>query len=399
MRMYNSTGSVAHHNVDIWADTAPQDNYFASTFWPSGLAWLVTHGFEHYRYTGDKDVLQDMYPAMRDAAQFFVDFMTEYKGYMVTNPSSSPEHAYYVGNSTQEQVAITLGPTCDNSIIWELFGIILETHAVLGVNDKEFEDRLVHIRSKLPPLRVNSYGGIMEWIEDYNEVEPGHRHYSHLFGLYPGNQISSANSTFFDAAATSLQHRLSNGGGDTGWSRAWSISLAARLFNSTEVGNSLTHLLVNLTYPTSLVDTGPPSAFQLDGNYGGTAGISEALIQSHELVSDSDVDKVHHLGDLAKTMTVVRLLPALPKEWAKNGGGYAKGLRARGGFEFDIEWDEDGVLTGGTMKSFLGNTVYLVAGGQKIGNESTGRILGVEGENGLGKLSTKEGETYKLAVR
>ncbi|KAH8169707.1 alpha-L-fucosidase 2 [Sarocladium implicatum] len=398
-RMYNSTGSVAHHNVDVWADTAPQDNYFASTFWPSGLAWLVTHAYEHYRYTGDKEVLQEMYPAMRDAAQFYLDFMTEYKGYMVTNPSSSPEHAYFVKNSTEEQVAITLGPTCDNSIIWELFGIVLETHAVLGTDDKEFEKRVSDIRSKLPPLRVNSYGGIMEWIEDYKEVEPGHRHYSHLFGLYPGNQISSANSKFFDAAATSLGHRLSNGGGDTGWSRAWSISLAARLFNSTEVGNSLTHLLFNLTYPTSMLDTGPPSAFQLDGNYGGVAGISEALIQSHELVSDSDVSKVHYLGDVAQTMTVVRLLPALPKEWAKNGGGYAKGLRARGGFEFDLEWDEDGVLTGGKMKSFLGNTVYLMVGGQRIAEERDGKILGVDGSKGMGKLETRKGETYKLTAQ
>lgn len=392
--MYNSTGSVAHHNVDIWADTAPQDNYFASTFWPSGLAWLVTHSYEHYLYTGDEKILEEMYPAMHDAAQFYLDFMTEYKGYMVTNPSSSPEHAYFVGNST-DQVAITLGPTCDNSIIWELFGIVMESQSVLGIEDKEFKERITEVRGKLPPLRVNSYGGIREWIEDYKEVEPGHRHYSQLFGLFPGNQISSANRTFFDAAAASLDHRLSNGGGDTGWSRAWTISLAARLFNSTEVANSFTHLLVNLTYPTSLVDTGPPSAFQLDGNYGGTAGVSEALIQSHELVSLSDAGKVHYVGDGAETMTVLRLLPALPKQWAENGGGYAKGLRARGGFEVDIEWDEEGRLTGGTLKSFLGNSVYLVAGGGPIGKEDEGSLRTM-GSNRMGKLETKKGESYKL---
>lgn len=400
--MYNATGSVAHHNTDLWADTAPQDNYFASTFWPSGLAWLATQAYEHFLFTGDKQVLEAMLPVMRDAAQFYLDVMTEYKGYMVTNPSLSPEHAYFVGNSTTEQVAITLGPTCDNSIIWELLGILQDAYSVLDVEDEEFLGKVAKLRSRLAPLRTNNYGGIAEWIEDFKEVEPGHRHYSQLFGLYPGTKISSANSSIFKAAETSLNHRLANGGGDTGWSRAWTISLAARLFNATEVGNSLMHLLVNLTYPTSLIDTGPPSAFQLDGNYGAPAGIAEALLQSHERVELDDAGKVTFVGD-GEGMTVVRLLPALPKLWCQNGGGSVKGLRARGGFEFDISWDEDGNFSGGTMKSFLGKPVFLLIGNRRIGeddadNEVMEAKSGKASKGRLGKLETQKGESYSLAL-
>lgn len=395
-RMYNASGSVAHHNTDVWADTAPQDNYFASTFWPSGLAWLVTHGYEHYLFTGEREILEKMYPVMKDAALFYLDFMTEYKGYMVTNPSLSPEHAYVVDG---EQVAITLGPTCDNSIIWELLGILKEAHAILDLDDDDdFLKKIADLRSKLAPLTINSYGGISEWIEDFEEGEPGHRHYSQLFGLYPGTQISSTNETTFEAAAASLNHRLSNGGGDTGWSRAWTISLAARLFNATEVGKSLTHLLVNLTYPTSLLDTGPPSAFQLDGNYGGPAGISEALVQSHELVKVDDNGEVSFVGD-GKALTVVRLLPALPKEWAKKGGGSVKGLRARGGFEFAFSWDEEGLLTSGKMKSFHGNSVLLMFGDTKIGSDDGQVVISdIEGGRTPKKMDTKKGETYDLFV-
>ncbi|RYP79360.1 hypothetical protein DL770_006704 [Monosporascus sp. CRB-9-2] len=196
-RMYGAGGSVGYHNTDMWGDTAPQDNYAASTIWPSGLAWLATHIYEHHLFTGDVTMLAEKYPILVDAATFFLDFMTDYKGW--------------------KTAAITIGPTMDNSLIWTLFGIVLEAQEILGIETSELTDRLKRTRGQLPPLRVSpSHGGIMEWIEDYNETEVGHRHFSHLYSLYPGADITASNYTIFTAARKSLNRRLEYGGGDTG---------------------------------------------------------------------------------------------------------------------------------------------------------------------------------------
>lgn len=169
--MYNCSGTVSHHNVDLWGDSAPQDNYQSSTFWPMGATWLVTHVIEHYRFTGDKALLSEMYPILKLNAEFALDFLTPWNEYMVTNPSLSPENIYYAPNATKQQVAITAGPTIDNTLLWELFGFILEAQVELGItNETEFANQVKAMRAKLPPLRLNQYDGIAEWPEDYEEV-------------------------------------------------------------------------------------------------------------------------------------------------------------------------------------------------------------------------------------
>lgn len=169
--MYNCSGTVSHHNVDLWGDSAPQDNYLSSTFWPLGATWLVTHVIEHYRFTGDKTLLSEMYQILKLNAQFALDFLTPLDGYMVTNPSLSPENIYFAPNASKQQVAITAGPTIDNTLLWELFGFILEAQAELGITDEtDFANQVIAMRAKLPPLRLNQYDGIAEWMEDFEEV-------------------------------------------------------------------------------------------------------------------------------------------------------------------------------------------------------------------------------------
>lgn len=170
--MYNSTGTVTHHNTDLWGDSAPQDNYEPGTFWPMGATWMITHAIEHYRFTGDSDALADMFPTLRAIAQFALDFLTENKGYMVTNPSSSPENTFVVpgGSGAGQAAAVAAGPTIDNELLWEVFGFIPEAHATLGIQDDAFEERVSEMRRRLPPLRLNQYGGIAEWMEDFEEV-------------------------------------------------------------------------------------------------------------------------------------------------------------------------------------------------------------------------------------
>ncbi|KAI6859109.1 glycoside hydrolase family 95 protein [Hortaea werneckii] len=425
-QMFNASGAMAHHNTDIWADCAPQDNYFSSTFWPSGLGWLAIQLLDQYHFTGNKTYLRENYPVLRDAMRFYLDFMIEGpNGWRVTNPSISPEHAYYLPNSTVEE-AITMGPTIDNSIVWELACVVLDAAAELEEEDEEFVKNVKELRSQLPPLRVSYFGGIQEWIEDYQEAEPGHRHFSQLFGLYPGSQITASNATTFNAAKTSLLRRLNNGGGDTGWSRAWSISLAARLLMPQQVHEDVAFLLANLTYPTSFLDVLPPAPFQIDGNFGGTAGIAEALLQSHEFVDGGWLDSQRgrggdrkeclgsgrdlspaYLGHAGPKTPLLRLLPALPIQWAVNGGGSVRGLRARGGFEVDIAWDDMGKLSEANVTSLEGGGAWVTVGDEALGTDGVvagnySQMISVEGV-GMGKfvlLSPKgAGQSYRVLSR
>ncbi|KAH7141820.1 Six-hairpin glycosidase-like protein [Dactylonectria macrodidyma] len=400
--MYGAKGVVAHHNTDLWGDTAPQDNYVSSTFWPSGFAWLVTHLFEYYLFTGNQDMLAEKYDTLVDAATFYLDFLTDYKGWKVTNPSISPENTYHIPGS-KSTAALTCGPTIDNSLVWALFGMVLDTQAVLGIQDHALAKRISVMRSQLPPLRVSpTTGGIMEWIEDYTETDPGHRHFSLLWGFYPGSQITPSNATTFAAAQKTLYRRLSNGGGDTGWSRAWSVSLAARSFNASSVGDSLTTLLEAYTYPNSLLNTGPPASFQIDGNFGGTAGVAEALVQSHEyVVAGHSTTKrmiAAHLGDKNK-IPLIRLLPALPPLWASNGGGSVTGLLARGGFEIDMVWGEEAHLTNATITSKIGGQAWITLGGTPIGGTNRTEIsVDGHGHGTFVLLKATKGKKYTVTL-
>lgn len=322
-KMYGCHGFVAHHNTDIYADTAPQDLYIPATYWVMGGAWLTLHIWEHYQFTKDIEFLKDNFEVIREAVLFFKDFLVEDKdGQLVTCPSVSPENTYIMQDGTSG--CMCMGPTMDNEILFQLFSDFIMACNELGEADELIEEVQIMLE-KLPKLQIGKQGQLLEWMEEYDELEPGHRHISHLFGVFPGSQITLEDTPeLAKAAKTSLDLRLMNGGGHTGWSRAWIILLWDRFKDGEKAYENLKELISHSTF-INLMDNHPficprEKVFQIDGNFGGITGIAEMLIQSHN--------------------GRIELLPALPEELS---GGYVRGLRVRGNATVEMEW-KNGIL-------------------------------------------------------
>jgi|UPI000691EA2C alpha-L-fucosidase 2 len=400
-KYYGAGGYVVHHNTDIWGDSSPVDA-LGGGVWPMGAAWMSLHMWDHFDYTGNVAFLRDRgYPRLRENALFLLDSMvTDPKTErMVTGPSCSPENKYKLPDGTAHNVC--MAPTMDVEIVRAVLTRLLQAAAVLSAspNWDATTDAPLHNRArlaliKLPPFQIGKAGNLQEWQQDYADYEPGHRHISHLFALFPDDQISPQRTpNLAQAARVTLDRRLANGGGSTGWSRAWVLCCMARLQDGDAAYDSLQRLLADSTRGNLFDVCGKKenSPFQMDGNLGGPTGMVEMLLQSH---ASGGSGEAAQLRGAESASNVIRLLPALPKAWPN---GSFRGLRARGGLEIDLEW-QNGKATVATLKAHLDLTHHILAPkGQRIASVSPtqSEVIPGSGPNEL-ILPVKSGEVFTV---
>ena len=353
--MYGARGWVLHHNTDLWRATAPIDGP-GFGMWPTGGAWLTTHLWEHYEFTGDRKFLARAYPTMKGAALFFVDTLVREpkNGWLVTSPSLSPEHG-----------GVVAGPTMDIGIVRDVFEQTIEASEILGI-DADVRQQIQGKLAQMAPYQIGQYGQLQEWLEDKDRKEDSHRHSSHLYPLYPGNQIGPQTPELYAAARNSL---LGRGDGGTGWAKAWKINLWARVLDGDHAYKMLAEAISGNTYP-NLFDAHPP--FQIDGNFGGTAGVAEMLLQSQ--------------------WGYLQFLPALPHAWPQ---GRVEGLKARGNFTVDLSWG-NGALQTATVRSELGGPCRVRSDSPITVREGNHTIAAKSDGEGAYVFPTVAGRTYRI---